>query len=124
MYVGFSRFLMVLAAVGLGFGVVFGAGVAGRPGPGPKETGGHTATGAAGAGAAGAGAGAAGAGGGGFGGFSGGAAGGGAAVTGSVDTVSATSMTVKTTTGESVTLALNPQTAVRKLDNGAVSDIK
>src|SRR5436190_11107730 len=105
MYVGFSRFLMGLAAIGFGFGAVFGAGVAVGHTQQPKAVVANTAASTAAAGAAAAGAGAAsGAGqGAGQGGGFGGGAGGGGAVTGSVDTVSATSMTVKTTAGESVT---------------------
>lgn len=120
MYVGFSRFLIALAAIGLGFGAVFGSGVAVGKGQAPKAVVANTGTAAAASGAA-SGAGA-GIGVGGAGGFGGGAGGG--AVTGSVDRLSATSMTVKTAAGESVTLTLNPQTMVRKLDAGTVSDIK
>lgn len=123
MYVGFSRFLIALAAIGLGFGAVFGSGVAVGKGQAPKAVVANTGTGAAGAGAAAAPGAASGAAAGqGAGSFGDGSGGG--AVTGSVDTVSATSMTVKTAAGESVTLTLKPQTTVRKFEDGAVSDIK
>lgn len=139
MYVNFNRFLIALGIVGVAFGVVFGMGVATgraqRPATATTSASvpqGTTGVGGATAGSAGAGgpgasatapAGAAGAGG--FGGAGGGfGAGGGAPVNGTIENVSATSMAVKTAAGETVTLTLNPQTTVRRIENGAVQDLK
>jgi len=131
-YVNFSRFLAGLAVVGVLFGVVFGVGVATgraqRPAAvvatAPTTPGGATGgasstsatTGAAPAGAPGAGAGGAAA--------FGVGGGGGAPLTGSVESVSATAMAVKTSTGETVNVTLNGQTAVRRIEAGTVQDVK
>src|SRR5207248_2537813 len=40
-----------------------------------------------------------------------------------VDTITPTSMTVRSANGQSVTLTLNPQTAVRKTDPGTLADV-
>jgi hypothetical protein len=124
MLVDFRRFLVGLGIVGVALGVVFGMGVAVGRLQKPATVASTAPTGAAAAAAAAAGGATGGAAGAGFGGgFPGAGAGGGAPVTGSVDSVSATSMTVKTAAGDSVTLTLNPQTTVRKLENVTLADI-
>ena len=123
MYIGFSRLLVALCVVGLGFGAVFGAGVVYGRGQRPAAA---IAAAPATPGAAGAAAAATGAGSGGQGGFGGAGAAGGAgapAVNGVIDSATPTSIVVRQASGTAVTIAVNAQTVVRKNEVGTAQDL-
>ncbi len=120
MYIGFRKFLGVLGIVGVALGIVFGSGVAvGRGQTTLAAPAAATGVAAAGGGASGSGGLAAAA--------ANGAAGGGSGdglVTGSVESVTPTSLVVKTAAGQNVALTVNAQTMVRRIEAGALQDLK
>lgn len=123
MYVGFSRFLIALCVIGVGFGAAFGAGVLVGKGQGAATVASAAPATPGAAAAAGRGAG----GGQGGGGAAGGGAGGGAgaqALNGVIDSVTPTSIIVRQASGTAVTIAVNEQTAIRRNDSGTIQDLR
>jgi hypothetical protein len=118
MYIGFGRFLAALCVVGVALGAVFGLGMAvGRgdrtmataattPSTGSPATGQSVAPGVGGEAPL------------------GGGGDGAGVVSGAVEAITPTSITIRTNAGATVSLALNAQTAVRKIEAGSLEDVQ
>lgn len=115
MHLGFGRFLLALAIVGLALGGAFGLGVArGRDSGSTAPVAAAAQTGARNGGAAAAAA---------TGTAAGGAAARGNAITGTVESVNGASVVVRTSSG-AVTVTTNDQTAVRRLESATLQDVQ